>query len=176
MEHRINTPLSKKDISVLRAGDTVLLSGTVYTARDAAHKILCEMLDRGEALPFEIRGRIIYHAGPCPAAPGRVIGSCGPTTSCRMDKYSPKLLDAGLLGMIGKGDLGEDVVSAIKRHGAVYFAAIGGAGALISECVKEMRTVAFPELGAEAVARLTVADFPLVVAIDSQGNKVYKSF
>lgn len=176
MEYSINTPLSKTDVSHLRAGDTVVLSGTIYTARDAAHKILCEMLDNNEELPFDIKNQIIYFAGPCPAAPGRIIGSCGPTTSCRMDKYSPKLLSAGLLGMIGKGDRDDNVVSSIVANGAVYFAAIGGAGALISQCVKERSVVAFPSLGTEAVSRLLVYNFPLVVAVDCLGNKIYKNY
>lgn len=173
MEYIINTPITKKSISHLRSGDTVLLSGIIYTARDAAHKIICEMIEKKEELPFSIKNQIIYFTGPCPAAPGKIIGSCGPTTSCRMDKYSPMLLSEGLLGMIGKGDRNQAVISAMQEHGAVYFAATGGAGALLSLCVTKRTIVAFPELGTEAVSRLTVSNFPLVVAIDSLGNKIY---
>ena len=172
---KISTPFKKKDIASLKAGDSVLLTGFIYTARDAAHKELCALLDDGKPLPVDFRGEAIYFAGPCPAPEGKIIGSCGPTTSGRMDKYSPKLLNYGLLGMIGKGDRSDEVVEAIKNNGAVYFAAIGGAGALISKCVKSAEVVAFEHLGTEAVRRLYVEDMPLIVAIDSYGNNLYRN-
>ena len=172
---KINTPLTKENISSLNAGDSILLTGYIYTARDAAHKELCALLDRGKPLPVDFRAETIYFAGPCPAPEGKIIGSCGPTTSCRMDKFSPKLLNYGLLGMIGKGDRSDEVVEAIKNNGAVYFAAIGGAGALISQCVKSAEVVAFEHLGTEAIRRLYVEDMPLIVAIDSSGNNLYRN-
>ncbi len=168
----IQMPLSQNDISTLRAGDTVLISGTIYTARDAAHKILFDMLSRGEPLPIPVPC-CIYYAGPCPAAPGEVIGPCGPTTSARMDAYTPALLQYGVTAIIGKGPRSDAVLSAIKGK-AVYFAATGGAAVLIAASVKTCELVAFPELGAEAIYKLTVVDFPAIVAVDVEGNNLYK--
>ncbi|MDR1215323.1 MAG: FumA C-terminus/TtdB family hydratase beta subunit [Treponema sp.] len=160
---RISLPLARARAASLSAGDRCLLSGVVYTARDAAHKRLVVMLDAGEALPFPLEGACIYYAGPTPAPPGRVIGAIGPTTSGRMDVYTPRLLSAGLLAMIGKGERSNAVVSAIKQAGAVYFGALGGAGALLSSCVREAQVIAFPDLGTEAIHRLVVEDFPVTV-------------
>lgn len=171
---KINTSDLKQKAADLRAGDTVLLSGTVYTARDAAHARLCKMIDAGEPLPFALDGAVIYYAGPTPARDGAVIGSCGPTTSSRMDKFAPKLIERGLVGMIGKGKRSESVTEAMKDHGAVYFCAIGGAGALAAKCVKKAEIVAFEELGCEAVRRLEIEDFPLIVGIDAHGNSALK--
>lgn len=170
----LEIPATKHQIATLRAGDRVLLSGTLYTARDAAHKRMIEALDRGEPLPFPVEGAFVYYAGPSPAKPGQVIGAAGPTTSYRMDEFAPRLLDIGLLAMIGKGDRSPQVVEAIKRNGAVYFAAVGGAGALIAKSVKQVETVAYQDLGAEAITKLTVKDFPVIVAIDSQGHDLYQ--
>jgi fumarate hydratase subunit beta len=166
----IQSPLSEEVIKTLKAGESILLSGVVYTARDAAHKRMAETLDEGGALPFEIQGQTIYYAGPCPAKPGAVIGSCGPTTSGRMDAYAPRLLDLGLRAMIGKGARGEAVAAAIVRNSAVYLGAIGGAGALIAKCVKEASVAAYGDLGAEAVRRLVFENFPLTVLIDCEGD------
>lgn len=174
MRKRIHAPLIREEIDALRAGDSVLLSGTIYTGRDAAHKRLCAMVEAGERLPFDIRNQVIYYAGPCPAKPGDPIGSCGPTTSYRMDAYAPLLCGLGLIGMIGKGQRGEAVVSAIEEHGGVYFAATGGAGALIATCVKDARVIAFDDLGTEAIRELTVEDLPLIVAIDAHGGDLYR--
>jgi len=157
----------------MRAGDRVLLSGTVYTARDAAHKRIFALLDGGGELPFPVEGAVLYYAGPAPAPPGLPIGSCGPTTSARMDIYTPRLLDLGLAGMIGKGGRSAEVLRAIVRNGAAYLCAIGGAGALACRCVTECRTVAFEDLGCEAIRRLTVRDFPLVCAMDSRGGSLF---
>ena len=170
----LEIPATKHQIATLRAGDRVLLSGTLYTARDAAHKRMIEALDRDEPLPFPVEGAFVYYAGPSPAKPGQVIGAAGPTTSYRMDEFAPRLLDIGLLAMIGKGDRSPQVVEAIKRNGAVYFAAVGGAGALIAKSVKQVETVAYQDLGTEAITKLTVKDFPVIVAIDSQGTDLYK--
>lgn len=175
MAIKINAPLSKAEAGRLRAGDEVLISGYIYTARDAAHKRLCEMLDRGEELPFDIKDSVIYYVGPTPAREGDIIGSCGPTTSGRMDAYAPRLIALGETGMIGKGERLGSVVEAMKEHTAVYFAAIGGAGALLASTVKERVPVAFPDLGAEEIVRLRVEDFPAVVVIDSLGNNAYRS-
>lgn len=175
MKRKITTPLLKEEALSLKAGDSVLITGYIYTARDAAHARMTEMLDKGLKLPFDVKNQIIYYAGPCPAAPGRVIGSCGPTTSGRMDKYAPRVISEGLVGMIGKGDRKETVVDAMRLYGAVYFAAIGGAGAVISQCVESAETVAFHDLGTEAIIKLFVRDFPAVVAIDAQGNNLYSS-
>lgn len=169
-----NEPFSKDEAAKLSAGDKVLITGHIYTARDAAHKLISEMLLEGEKLPFDIRGQIIYYAGPCPAPPGRVIGSCGPTTSGRMDKYAPLLIENGLLGMIGKGSRSREVNEAIKRHESIYFAAVGGAGALISRCVKSVETVAFEELGTESVKRIYVVNMPVFVAVDCRGGSIYE--
>ncbi|MBS1371791.1 MAG: Fe-S-containing hydro-lyase [Lentisphaeria bacterium] len=171
---RLTTPLSEETVRGLKAGDRVLLSGVVWTGRDQAHKRLVALLDEGKELPCDLRGQAIYFVGPCPAKPGRPIGSAGPTTSYRMDAYSPRLLaDCGLRGMIGKGARTAPVVEAMKKYGAVYFAATGGAGALIAQCVKSCELVAFPDLGPEAIYRLAVEDFPLVVATDAEGNTLY---
>ena len=169
----INTPLTDDIIKNLKAGDRVLLNGIIYTGRDAAHKRLVEMLQRGEELPLELQGQTIYYVGPCPAKPGTVIGSAGPTTSGRMDAYTPALLDKGLKGMIGKGLRNKAVTDSIVKYGAVYFAAIGGAGALLAEAIKEAEVIAFQDLGAEAIYKLKVEDFPVTVIIDSQGNDLY---
>lgn len=170
---KITTPLTRDIVKTLHAGDTVLLTGTIYTARDAAHKRMCERLDRGEALPFDIRDAVIYYVGPTPAPPGRVIGSAGPTTSGRMDAYAPRLIAEGQTGMIGKGLRTDAVVEAMKEHGAVYFAATGGAGALLASRIESAEVIAWEDLGTEAVRRLTVRDFPLTVVIDSEGNNLY---
>ncbi len=170
----LTTPVSEKTARSLRAGDRILLNGVIWTGRDAAHKRLVALLDAGEKLPVELRDQLIYFVGPCPAPPGMPIGSAGPTTSGRMDAYSPRLIeDCGLRGMIGKGNRSAAVVNAMKQFGAVYFAATGGAGALIAQRIRKCDLIAFPELGPEAIYRLEVADFPLVVAIDSEGNSLY---
>ena len=175
MNKKITTPLTKEQIKELKTGDMVLITGTIYSARDAAHKKLIELIDQGKELPFELNGNIIYYLGPTPARDGQVIGSAGPTTSSRMDKYTPTLLSLGLKGMIGKGRRSPEVIEAIKKDGAVYFAAIGGAGALLSKRIKESRVIAFEELGTEAVREMVVEDFPAIVAIDSSGNDIYKN-
>ncbi len=172
---RINAPLSEADARKLKAGDRVLISGPVYTARDAAHKRIVEAMGKGEKPPFDLDGQIIYYVGPCPAKPGQALGSCGPTTSGRMDPYAPTLIAKGLRGMIGKGSRQPAVVEAMKQHGAVYFAAIGGAGALAAKTVKKADVVAFEDLGTEAVRRLEVVDFPAVVCIDAEGNDLYEA-
>lgn len=174
MTKYLTAPLSKAAARELKAGDSVYLSGTVYTARDAAHKRLCELARRGEALPFPIEGSVIYYVGPSPAQPGCPIGSAGPTTSYRMDAYAPTLLDLGGVGMIGKGARDDGVIDAIKRNGAVYFGAIGGVGALLAKCVKRAELIAYEDLGAEAIRRLEIENLPLTVIIDSQGNNLYK--
>ncbi|WP_019153744.1 Fe-S-containing hydro-lyase [Robertmurraya massiliosenegalensis] len=171
---KLTTPLTREAVKDFKAGDMVSITGTIYTARDAAHKLIVEALARGEELPMELKDQIVYYAGPTPAKPGRVIGSCGPTTSGRMDAYSPKLIEQGLTGMIGKGPRSPEVVEAMKGHGAVYFAAIGGAAALIADSVKSAEVIAFPELGPEAIRRLEVVDYPCIVAIDSEGNNLYQ--
>jgi fumarate hydratase subunit beta len=174
MEKRLTTPLTEDKIKDLKVGDTVLITGSIYTARDAAHKKLIELIDRGEELPINIKDSIIYYVGPTPAKPGMVIGSAGPTTSYRMDDYSPKLLNLGLRGMIGKGERSAEVIGAMVKNKAVYFAAIGGAAALIGKCVKKVELVAYEELGAEAIRRFEVEDMPVVVVIDSEGNNLYE--
>ncbi|HHV60903.1 MAG TPA: Fe-S-containing hydro-lyase [Clostridiaceae bacterium] len=171
----ITTPLDKKTVSSLKAGDLVRISGIIYTARDAAHKKLIELVNEGKSLPFDLTDQIIYYAGPCPAKPGMVIGPAGPTTSGRMDAYAPKLIELGLTGMIGKGQRSNEVIEAMKKHGAVYFGATGGAAALIANSIKSQETVAFPELGTEAIRKLVVEDFPAVVLIDSYGSNLYES-
>lgn len=170
----LTLPLTDEAIETLHAGESVLLSGTILTGRDCAHKRICEMLDRGEELPFPLKGQTIYYAGPCPAPEGKACGSCGPTTSARMDAYAPRLLDLGLRGMIGKGERSAAVCEAIVQNGAVYFAAIGGAGALYGNAVQKSELVAFPDLLSEAVYRFTVKDFPCIVAIDCHGGNIYK--
>lgn len=174
MSKRIYAPLLAQELETLRAGDSVLLSGTIYTGRDAAHKRLCALVEKGEPLPFDIRNQVIYYAGPCPAKPGDAIGSCGPTTSYRMDAYAPTLCDLGLIGMIGKGQRSPAVIDAIRRNGGVYFAATGGAGALIAGSVKAARVIAFEDLGTEAIRELQVEDLPLIVAIDAKGGNLYE--
>ncbi len=175
MEYRLNAPLEKNMVEKLKAGDKVFISGTIYTARDAAHKRMDEALDGNEPLPFDIRGQVIYYMGPSPARPGRPIGSAGPTTASRMDKYTPRLLDLGLLGMLGKGKRSPEVHEAIVRNKAVYFAAIGGAGALLSRCIKKSEVIAYDDLGTEAIRKLTVEDLPCIVVIDPEGNDIYES-
>ena len=175
MQYKLTTPCTAEDLAKLRAGDTILLSGIVYTARDAAHKRLCELLEKGQPLPIDMENAIIYFVGPTPAKPGQAIGSAGPTTSYRMDAYSPALIAAGQTGMIGKGKRNGEVVAAMKEHGAVYFGAIGGCGALLSKCIKQAEIVAYEDLGAEAIRKLTVEDFPVVVIIDSEGNNLYET-
>ncbi len=171
----IRTPLSREDARKLRAGDSCLLSGVIYTARDAAHKRLCELAAQGKELPIDMKDAVIYYVGPTPARPGEAIGSAGPTTSYRMDAYSPALIAMGGTGMIGKGKRGSGVIAAMREHGAVYFGAIGGCGALLSRCVRKAEIVAYEDLGAEALRRLEVEDFPVVVVIDSEGNNLYET-
>ena len=173
MNKYIQVPFSDDEAERLRAGDFVYISGTIYTARDAAHKRMAETLDRGEGLPFSLKGNIIYYMGPSPARNGRVIGSAGPTTSSRMDKYTPDFLDRGLKGMIGKGKRSEEVKAAIVKNRAVYFAAVGGAGALLSRSIKDSEVIAYDDLGTEAIRRLRVENFPVIVVVDSQGNNLY---
>lgn len=175
MALNIKAPLSKEAAKKLHAGDTVYLSGIIYSARDAAHKRLCELIKKGEALPFEIENSVIYYMGPSPAKPGQVIGAAGPTTSYRMDAYAPTLIALGETAMIGKGKRSDEVIAAMKEHGAVYFGAIGGAGALLSKCIKSAEVVCYEDLGAEAVRRLEVENMPLVVVIDSFGNNLYET-
>lgn len=172
MKH-VQLPLSDKEIDSLQAGDAVLLSGELYTARDAAHKRLHELIQDGKPLPFDLRGSLIYYVGPTPAPPGRVIGSAGPTTSSRMDVYTPELLDLGLKGMLGKGRRSDAVKRSIVQNHAVYFVACGGAGALISHCIVKREMIAFDDLLAEAVTKLTVKDLPCFVGIDCRGNDIY---
>ena len=169
----ITLPFTDEIIKKLRAGDRIRLSGVLYTARDAAHKRMSEALTKGDVLPFELKGATIYYAGPTPAKPGRIIGSCGPTTSGRMDAYTPTLLDLGLKAMIGKGQRSDEVIDAIKRNNAIYLGAIGGAGALYSECITSMEVIAYEDLGPESIKKLTVKDMPLTVIIDSCGNCLY---
>ncbi|MGB9781325.1 Fe-S-containing hydro-lyase [Caldanaerobacter sp.] len=171
---RLHTPLKEETTVQLKAGDLILLSGDIYTARDEAHKRMVEAIDKGEILPFEIKDSIIYYVGPCPPRPGQAIGSCGPTTSGRMDKYTPKLIELGLKGMIGKGLRSEEVVEAMKKHKVVYFTAVGGVGALLAQRVKRAEIIAYEDLGPEAIYKLTVEDFPLIVAIDCYGNNLYE--
>jgi len=175
MEPRqLTTPLTPEMVDSLTVGEEVRLTGTIYTARDQAHKRMCELLAKGEALPIDVKGAIIYFAGPTPTPPGKAVGSAGPTTSGRMDAFSPKLIAAGLPGMIGKGSRSPEVVEAMKAHGAVYFAATGGAGALIAKCIKTSTCVAYPELGPEAIYRMEVEALPLVVATDRKGGNLYE--
>ncbi len=171
----ITTPMNREEARALRAGDSCLITGTIYTARDAAHKRLCELIEKGEDLPFDVESAVIYYVGPTPAKPGQAIGSAGPTTAYRMDAYSPALIARGLTGMIGKGFRGEEVVSCMKEHGAVYFGAIGGCGALLGKCVRTSEVIAYEDLGAEAIRKMEVVDFPVTVIIDSEGNNLYKA-
>ena len=174
MEINLKTPLTEEKAKSLKAGDTILLSGTIYTARDAAHKRLIELVDMGEELRFNIKDEIIYYVGPTPAKPGEFIGSAGPTTSYRMDPYAPILLDLGLKGMIGKGSRSEEVINAIIRNKGIYFGAIGGAGALIGKSIISSEIIAYNDLGAEAIRKIEVKDMPLVVIVDTEGNNLYE--
>lgn len=171
---RITAPLTDSDTANLKAGDKVLITGVLYTARDAAHKRLIELLDRNEPLPFDIKGQIIYYVGPTPPKPGQVIGSAGPTTSGRMDAYTARLLDLGLKGMVGKGARNKEVLESIKKNGAVYMAAVGGAAALIARSIKKAEVIAYEDLGPEAIRRLEVVDFPAIVVNDSEGGDLFK--
>jgi fumarate hydratase subunit beta len=175
MEYHINAPVSKEDAQNLKAGDYIYLTGTIYTARDAAHKRMKETLDKKENLPFDIKGNVIYYMGPSPAREGRPIGSAGPTTASRMDRYTPQLLDLGLGAMIGKGKRSKEVIDAIIRNQSVYFAAVGGAGALLSKCIVSFKVIAYEDLGTEAIRCLEIKDFPVIVVIDSEGNNLYET-
>ncbi len=175
MDKHIQAPVSKEELKTLRAGDYIYITGTIYTARDAAHKRMDDALKKGESLPVDIKNQIIYYMGPSPAREGRPIGSAGPTTASRMDKYTPKLLDLGLGAMIGKGKRSPQVLKAIKRNGSVYFAAVGGAGAILSKCIRSAEVVAYEDLGTEAVRRLEVEDFPVIVVADCEGNNLYET-
>ena len=175
MDRHITAPITKEVSASLRAGDYVYITGTIYTARDAAHKRLDEALDRGEELPIDIKDQAIYYMGPSPARDGRPIGSAGPTTASRMDKYAPRLLDLGQSAMIGKGKRTKEVLDAVVRNKAVYFAAVGGAGALLSKCIKSSEVVAYEDLGAEAIRKLEVEDFPVIVVADCEGNNLYET-
>jgi fumarate hydratase subunit beta len=173
LDKYITTPLTKDKIKELHSGDYVYITGTVYTARDAAHKRLSEAMERKETLPFDVKDEIIYYLGPTPAKEGQVIGSAGPTTSSRMDKYTPALLDLGLGGMIGKGKRSEEVIASMIKNKCVYFAAVGGAGALLSKCIKEAKVIAYEDLGTEAIRKLRVENLPVIVVIDEEGNNMY---
>mgnify|MGYP000257941007 CR=1 FL=1 len=175
MNKVIQAPIRKEEIKNLKAGDYVYINGIIYTARDAAHKRMDDTLTRGEKLPLDIKNQMIYYMGPSPAREGRIIGSAGPTTASRMDKYAPDLLDLGLKGMIGKGKRSKAVIDAIVRNGAVYFAAVGGAGAILSKCIKKSTVIAYDDLGTEAIRELEVENFPVVVVIDSEGNNLYET-
>jgi fumarate hydratase subunit beta len=172
-EIKLKTPLTDQDVGKLKIGDKVLLTGVIYTGRDAAHKRLFDLIQAGKELPLDIRGQVIYYVGPAPAKPGKPIGSAGPTTSYRMDAYAPKLMELGLKGMIGKGNRGADVVEAMKEYKAVYFGATGGAGALLAKSIKKAETIAYEDLGPEAIQCLEVEDFPVVVINDTKGNDLY---
>ena len=175
MDRHIKAPIEKEEAKTLRAGNYVYITGTIYTARDAAHKRMDETLNEGGELPVDLNGQIIYYMGPSPAREGRPIGSAGPTTASRMDKYAPRLLDLGLGAMVGKGKRSPAVINAIMRNGSVYFAAVGGAGALLSKCIKKSEVIAYEDLGTEAIRRLEVENLPVIVVIDSQGNNLYET-
>lgn len=175
MDRHISAPISKEAAKELRAGDYVYITGTIYTARDAAHKRMYEALREGERLPVNIEGQAIYYMGPSPAREGRPIGSAGPTTASRMDKYAPELLDLGMAAMIGKGKRSREVIEAVVRNGAVYFAAVGGAGALLSKCIKSSEVIAYEDLGTEAIRKLEVENFPVIVVVDCEGNNLYET-
>lgn len=175
MDRHITTPITEEKTKDLRSGDYVYITGTIYVARDAAHKRMIEALDRGEQLPIDIKDATIYYMGPSPAREGRPIGSAGPTTASRMDKYAPTLLDLGQKAMIGKGKRTKEVIDAIVRNHAVYFAAIGGAGALLSKCITKSEVICYDDLGAEAIRKIEIKDFPVIVVIDSQGNNLYET-
>ena len=171
---KITAPLDKKTALSLKSGDRVLLSGYIYTSRDAGHKRMCEALKNGEELPIDLTDSVIYYVGPTPAKPGEIIGSAGPTTSGRMDAYAPTLMEKGLRGMIGKGDRSVEVINCMQKNGCIYFGAIGGAGALLSQCIKENTPIAYEDLGAEAILKIEVEDFPVIVVIDTEGNDLYE--
>lgn len=173
MDKYIQTPITESITNNLKAGDYIYLSGVIYTARDAAHKRMAEALEQGEDLPFDLKDAVIYYMGPSPARKGQVIGSAGPTTAGRMDKYAPGLLDLGLKGMIGKGKRSKEVIEAVVRNHAVYFAAIGGAGAIISKCIKKSEIICYEDLGTEAIRKLEIEKFPMIVVIDAYGNNLY---
>ncbi|WP_337496796.1 Fe-S-containing hydro-lyase [Clostridium sp.] len=175
MDRTITAPIDRETLKSLHAGDYVYISGTIYTARDAAHKRMIETLDEGRELPLDLKDNVIYYMGPSPAREGRPIGSAGPTTASRMDKYTPRLLDLGMGAMIGKGKRSQAVIDAIVRNGAVYFAAVGGAGAILSKCIKESEVIAYDDLGTEAIRKLTVENMPMIVVIDSKGNNLYET-
>ncbi|MDD7209973.1 MAG: Fe-S-containing hydro-lyase [Lachnospiraceae bacterium] len=175
MKKQIQVPLTQEAINSLHAGDYVYLSGVLFTARDAAHKRMYESLQKGEKLPIDLKGNVLYYLGPSPARNGQVIGSAGPTTSSRMDKYTPDMLDLGLKGMIGKGKRSPQVIDAIKRNQAVYFAAVGGAGALLSKCIKKADVIAYADLGTEAIRRLEIENLPVIVVVDQEGNNLYET-
>ena len=175
MTHHITTPLTTDVIRTLKAGDEVRITGVIYTGRDAAHKRLFQLLDQGAALPFPLEDAVIYYAGPTPAQKGMAVGSCGPTTSSRMDPYAPRLLDLGLAAMIGKGERSEAVTDAIVRNGAAYFCAVGGAGALIACCIQSAREIAFGDLGCESIKRMTIRDLPIFTAIDARGRSIFQA-
>lgn len=175
MEKYIHAPIIKEEIDSLRAGDYVFINGTIYVARDAAHKRMDEALNKNQELPIEIKGQLIYYMGPSPAREGRPIGSAGPTTASRMDKYAPRLLNMGLGGMIGKGKRSKEVLDAIVRNKSIYFAAVGGAGALLSKCITQSEVVAYDDLGAEAIRKLKVENFPAIVVADYEGNNLYET-
>ena len=175
MEKHITVPYDKETARSLKAGDYVYLTGTIYTARDAAHKRMDDALNNGETLPLDVSGNVIYYMGPSPAREGRPIGSAGPTTASRMDKYAPRLLDMGLAGMIGKGKRKPEVLEAVVRNSAVYFAAVGGAGALLSKCIRESEVIAYDDLGTEAIRKLTIENLPVIVVADCEGNNLYET-
>ena len=175
MNKIIQAPIRKEEIKKLKAGDYVYINGIIYTARDAAHKRMDDTLTRGEKLPLDIKNQMIYYMGPSPAREGRIIGSAGPTTASRMDKYAPRLLDLGLGAMIGKGKRSKEVLDAIVRNGSIYFAAVGGAGALLSKCIQKSEVIAYDDLGTEAIRKLEVKDFPVIVVVDAEGNNLYET-
>ena len=175
MNKVIQAPIRKEEIKTLKAGDYVYINGIIYTARDAAHKRMDDTLTRGEKLPLDIKNQMIYYMGPSPAREGRIIGSAGPTTASRMDKYAPRLLDLGLGAMIGKGKRSKEVLDAIVRNGSIYFAAVGGAGALLSKCIQKSEVIAYDDLGTEAIRKLEVKDFPVIVVVDAEGNNLYET-
>ena len=175
MDRHIKAPLNDDEVKILKAGDYVYISGTIYTARDAAHKRMYEALQNGQEVPMPLKNNIVYYMGPSPAREGRPIGSAGPTTASRMDRYAPKLLDLGLTAMIGKGKRSKEVLDAVKRNGSVYFAAVGGAGALLSKCIKTSEVVAYDDLGTEAIRKLYVEEFPVIVVADCEGGYLYES-
>ena len=175
MDRHIKAPFNEDEVKTLKAGDYVYISGTIYTARDAAHKRMYEALQNGQEVPMSLKDNAVYYMGPSPAREGRPIGSAGPTTASRMDKYTPRLLDLGMGAMIGKGKRSQAVIDAIVRNGAVYFAAVGGAGAILSKCIKESEVIAYDDLGTEAIRKLTVENMPMIVVIDSEGNNLYET-